>query len=193
MKQLSYDLDKSFEDFQKDFYSRFPDSKIFSVGRFNLIKVILDGLKVNYIEKDYFRTNFSKPKIIVVVFSFLKLLQLKFIERNEFYIDKSADVLVFGTPRKSEIRSGSVWFYFHKIIESIGRNRIVLCSSTTTNNGLTVDFKLENTKHFAFEANTSEENKLREGLLKLLKKLSHCVVKSDLQNIEIAFQIFFFN
>jgi hypothetical protein len=54
-------LANSFSSFKENFYSKFASADIFDCGDFNSLKIVLDGLKVNYnqyqIPESYFRFN----------------------------------------------------------------------------------------------------------------------------------------
>ncbi|MGL4599152.1 MAG: hypothetical protein ACRCYO_16650, partial [Bacteroidia bacterium] len=55
---------KTFTEFKSDFYSRFSDPTVFDCGDMNLLKVVLDGLKVRYAERGPVNTRMFGSKLV---------------------------------------------------------------------------------------------------------------------------------
>src|SRR5688572_24037924 len=57
-------MSKTFSEFKKGFYSKVPDLTIFDCEDYNLLKVVLDGLKVDYKKRGVLDQDIYKPSIL---------------------------------------------------------------------------------------------------------------------------------
>ncbi len=123
----------SFTAFKSGFYTRFPDLSVFDCGNINLVKVVLEGLKVNYAAKGKISHGMDKP----VTHHSLRLMlhrgrslfgdkkQLRAFEKRLREPGSRPYLLVDQYPSRAvEIEPGrKVSFYFHNVARSLGREK----------------------------------------------------------------------
>lgn len=123
-------ISNSYSDFKTSFYSRIGDGSAFNFGEINLLKVVLSGLKVNYITRGKFNHFFNKSPFFLLLF--LSRQALKGIFRNQHF--KARDYLIGVSSRVANISGTNVPLYFHRIFNTIGRDRFNLVVESFTEN-----------------------------------------------------------
>ncbi|MEW6470458.1 MAG: hypothetical protein AB1458_16210 [Bacteroidota bacterium] len=197
-------MNRTFTDFKRDFYSRFNDAAIFDSGDINLLKVILDGLKVDYASRGGFRCFVFYPLWTYQFVLFLKriLARLKgkssegllsalkkHAEREFLVIDSSARVV-----RDENGKAYSV--YFQRIIGALGREKTTYFVESPAIPGLDHDFARQDFEaYFTTRALDKQDKRLREDLLGAFTRLKSLGIftVNELVNIRMAIELFFNN
>lgn len=198
MKNLSLEGNSTFTEFKKLFHERFKDISIFETPNFNLVKVVLDGLKVNY-KKQFDPYSFiDKSNILIKIcfayrhwqFSSKKRLK-KFEDELKQFRDRK--LLIKGPKRvsiKSEVRK-SAFFLFSESIPEKERLFFDFFENTQDRetdidaHGLTNVILYTNSK--VHDWGLIEE--LKEKIFQL--KRSGQFSKMDIQNVILAIQKFY--
>ena len=190
----------SFTDFKKDFYSRVNDFALFDCGDINLLKVVLDGLKVNYVGRGQVRPYLFFPLYIYNLFTKIKTIQYRKDRHinsftssisayaNRKYLVSDAGRIINGAdnlPRS---------IYFDNIVKSLGRENVVIVADKLANEKLDHDFDLNRlTDMFIYDSLLPEEKKLRSELIGTYIKIKKAKIfsKKELANIQFAIHRFF--
>lgn len=106
-----------FETFKKDFYSRVDDFSVFDFGKYNALKIVLDGLKVNYVERYKSKALIFYPIWILRIIFFLKYRKhAKEVKYINNHTPQKTTLLVDYSGRYGTLENGhEVPFYFNKI------------------------------------------------------------------------------
>lgn len=169
MEDLSLKEGQSFSEFKEKFYKRFPDLTIFNCGDdLNLVKVVLDGLKVNYIQKG-FSNGFNS--FLIQLFLYL-VKQIKSKTKNQ--IPKKSKVLLYGSHRRVNDGSNKL-VYFQKFLDYYGEKAFYIS-------------QLEDISYFKVD---SEKRIFLKKLFSFLSHLKPYFSDFDHKNIEIATKKFF--
>lgn len=113
--------DQKFETFKGNFYRVFAHPEHLNCSDFNLLKVVLDGLKTNYVSKNWYADFIFKPLPIQRVLLFLKNIKSgagKPVRTN------NEPFLFFDNGRTASDEEGKpVSFYFHRLKGVLGGER----------------------------------------------------------------------
>lgn len=200
------EVDQSFAEFKENFYRKVKSFSLFDAGEINLLKVVLDGLKVDYQ---------SRGKINVFIF------------RSPFYINcfyamKRARALVSGkgnstlkdqlsklknSPKKkfltidpggrSMVEEGKVKsFYFENIHRALGLENVTVVVEGKKGKTPPHDLQVSDYNSdlvAAFGSLNGNEKKMVAQLKSTYAKIENekCFSAVELKNIQIAFQQFF--
>lgn len=186
MKKLSLDNKvTSFTEFTDEFYSRFPDLSVFDRGKTNYLKVVLDGLKVNYLSKGrfepYWITGKGKFKRALKQFRKQPVPELK---ENRLLIVDTGRTIMDGERRVSQ--------YFGRILQfqsQLERPPFVVQRSNEkleTSDVLYDDFRL-----WIGRKPDHHERTVLSELKSLLASLENTLHAEDLFNVSCAFHVFF--
>lgn len=190
----------TFTDFKNDFYSRVNDVHLFDCGDVNLIKVVLDGLKVDYVSKGKVRSLIFFPFFIFYFFIKIKKT-LKFKEENEDYLIQKINK---GIGKKHLISDmGRIVYnskkepkslYFDNIIKTYSRENVFIVMDKVLDDKLDFDICINDIVEIVQYKTLSKSDKFfRDNLLKtfLNIKKSKKFDKKELENIKYAFHKFF--
>ncbi|MGY6560487.1 MAG: hypothetical protein ACXITV_00110 [Luteibaculaceae bacterium] len=183
----------SYSEFKSEFYKRIDDFTLFDLDLdINLTKVVLSGLRVNYINRGKYRAFFFYPKVVLALFLFLKKLTTK-----KIFLDSSKKEFVFfeGDRFINKGQEKSVAKYSNKIINYIGREKsLIISNKTFSQNLFDYDYsfqEIKNSLSIQCKISTSSD---------ILQKLKSCYLRIadsgifnfvELANIKIAFHEFF--
>jgi hypothetical protein len=190
----------TFTDFKKDFYSRVKDLSIFDCEDFNLLKVVLDGLKVRYTDKGTIRTYMFYPGFVYSSYLFAQRLRKKsavFLKRKmHARLEETwgRPFLIIDNGRIQYDESGKpVSSYFHNIINLFG-GKCVVVNEKVRDERVAHDFDYSALFGlYALQPLNAEEHKLRLNLIKSYKGIMRSGVFDtyELKNIRIAMDVFF--
>jgi hypothetical protein len=188
----------SFREFKEEFYSRIPDPRIFDCGEINLLKVVLDGLKVNYVAKGWKNTE---------LFSGIKTSLKKAIRRIKYAgpskISKEKikskmrgqQYLVYETGRIIKDGSGKVHSqFFSNILDDLGKDSSLVILENSARTELPHDLThTDVVSAFANEIPSEEENKLKSQLISSYKHIEKTELfsETELLNIQTALTKFY--
>lgn len=187
MEDLSLKEGDSFAEFNERFYKRFPDLTVFDCGEINLVKVVLDGLKVNYSSRWQIKTIIHKSRPEISLYFFIKSMRSESKPEVSGYMDRTLILDTGRTVSDTDFRLA----YFENAIETLGENSVLIVSNQPNkaqrpipwflyNQVLSFRPKILRRRHFKFL------DELRE----CLKKIKPIISDLDYLNISIAFQNF---
>lgn len=121
---------KSFRKIKEEFYGRFNDLSIFDCGNLNLLKVILDGIKVDYVSRGHIRVITFYPD-----WAFRLMLKLRRLRKGSAVKIAAAKldrnhckdrpvIVIEPTGRVYEQDGKSFSFYCNKIVGHLGREAV---------------------------------------------------------------------
>ncbi|MCD6017993.1 MAG: sialyltransferase [Bacteroidetes bacterium] len=189
-------FDSTFTEFKQQFYSKAGDASAFNVLDINLLKVVLDGLKVQYTRRGKAAHYFDRSILVTSAFFLGKMirdlkkkpslrLKLKRIEQASFLVAFSDRTV------KEEDKELSV--YFQKIFDTFGRSKF--CYLTKSNNSIVnADLDLSDLVYDA-EAFSGSNLKLYSALKQWLNSdvMKRMWNEEELENIKIATHLFYFD
>lgn len=187
-------MSNSFTEFKTNFYSRIDDFTLFDCDEVNLLKVVLDGLKVNYSLRGKVRSSVFYPTFIYNIFLLLKRTfhrtgNQKIIE-TFISESKGKEILLHDIGRFTKgDKPKSV--YFNRITNELPEDKIleIFDSHYLTEKLLTK--KILN--HYQNLSLSKEEKQLRQQLINTYKKINKAALfnKQELRNIKFAIHKFF--
>ncbi len=185
----------NFTDFKNSFYSRVKDLSLFDSTCGNLLKVVLDGLKVDYVSKFKVQPELFYPLPAFLIIQKIRYLRYKPQSNFSFASFKQRETLIFDVSGRyvRDAQNQAFSFYFHKIIAEIGVKNIIHFVRTLKTNDIGYDVKMSQTDYLKHAAPTRNELQLRKELIRVYKriKLSGLFNAQELKNIQIAFSSFF--
>lgn len=191
-----------FKEFKKYFYSNFSDFKIFNGLKFNYLKVALDGLKVNYVDKGEFPTPIFKSNLTFNIFFNLHKLK-NFLNGNHKKFSahlkiahqfKNSKYMIIDPGRSVKNFDGElVPLYFHNIYESLKNNNSIFFVSENEIEGYKNFDDVYNNLTMMDSINHSLSYELRKELKKVYFNIkdNSSFNDLDLDNIKCAFQKFY--
>jgi len=194
-------MQSTFTEFKNSFYSRVPDLSLFDCGDINLLKVVLDGLKVNYIKKGKIRSFLFYNEFIFYLFCFIKRRRNNSVVRAAHYISKlkklnDREIIIneagrFITDNKGNTKS----VYFESSISKFGRDNVFIAVDNHHGRNFDNDLhikEVESALHFLPLSNI--EKQLRKNIIGFIEKLraSNKFSIDELRNIKFACHNFFF-
>lgn len=193
----------SFTNFKEQFYSKFESAEIFDCGDFNSLKIVLDGLKVNYnqyqIPESFFRFNwfvFASYRFLKRTMYWNKKYQTQFL-RVKQALNQDKKIYVGDSPRSLKGPAEADYsLYYTNIVNSLGAENCMLVTKehTRKNKMPSIDLLIEEIYAAAnCIAMDGEDKELFMVLKKNLNTLSSLGIFSDdeLRNIEKAYDNFF--
>lgn len=196
-------MNLSFNNFKKEFYSKFTDYKIFEGEEFNYFKIALEGLKVDYFQKGKFSISIFYPNFKYYIFYFLnrfkKIINGEISRFNSHLeiskINKSPEYLIIDPGRAVKNSEGDlIPIYFSKIYESLKKYHSVFYVSEKSihdydgfNDTYSDLITLGNSIKHSFSYDLREEIK---EVFASINNNSNFNSK-DLNNIKCAFQKFY--
>ncbi|MES2680983.1 MAG: hypothetical protein V4635_13910 [Bacteroidota bacterium] len=189
----------TFSEFKSSFYSRVTDFNVFNCQEFNLLKVVLDGLKVDYFGKMKYRPLVFKAGWYASGFNFIyrikhrALLEAAKAKFDAIEIAHQAENLIIDSGRVAQNKSlRTVSIYFENIREELGAGSCY----TLFQNRCSLNYGAVLPEIFIvnkYNNYSNEEKKVRSDLKKTFDKIRSGVnfTPTELKNIEIAFDKFF--
>ncbi len=123
-------MDKTFAEFKQDFYSRVKDFSLFDAGEFNLLKVVLDGLKVDYASKGKIRLFVFSSPVMINLYFFINRLRGKSPLRKDWKevlknVSKRKYITIDPGGRVVKTGEGNTSFYFGNILKTLGKENVI--------------------------------------------------------------------
>lgn len=196
LNDFTWDFHKTFSKFKQDFYTAIGNGKIFDTKNFNALKIVLDGLKVNYAKR--YPTKLYLDNIFGYYFIYF-LKSIKHFNRSIFNTTiplKDIEILLFTNDiRTVQIQNTIQSFLFTKIYETIDvAPQKILCLLPTVPDNFNQFQCLSyySLSYLRYNAFTPQSALMRNQMVSLLSKIRATNIFSplDIQNISIAFQNF---
>ncbi len=191
----------TFTNFKEDFYSRVSDLSLFDCADINLLKVVLDGLKVDYVNKGNVRPYLFYPIYLQNLILKIKKYRTKkndsvsgFLKKIEVHRNKTiliSDAARLLTDADGHLRS----LYFENVLNVIGKENVVSVSDRPLNAKIEYDFSVANIENKFSNAPFSKEEKIfRKEILETFCRIKKSGIfsRNELANIQFAFHRFFF-
>jgi hypothetical protein len=185
--------DQTYTEFKEEFYSKFEDLALLDCQDFNVLKIVLDGLKVDYLKRGKYKTYLFYPSFIHRLYLFLK--RIKSIKKSRFKeLKKYANrkYLIVDPARYKKSNDNSVVStYFHHFYQQLSDFTSV---SEHYNKHQLFDFSLQELhQELMFEPLSKDEIRLRKELKSCYTRITQLnkFSNDDLENIRIAFDQFF--
>lgn len=183
----------TFKEFKQQFYSTIGDGSCLNVMDINLLKVILDGLKIRYSSRGKVAHYFDKHFIVMYLYLFINIFSNCFKRRvlkKKIIESKKADVLIGFSNRYVKENSKTYSLYFQKIFNEFGRENF--CYVTEDISNVNADFDV-NDLTFGFNFLSLKNIKLYFKIRKLLKNIKYKWTPIEFLDIQIACFIFYIN
>lgn len=180
-----------FKDFKLKFYSRFKDLSVFDCQDFNLLKVVLDGLLVNYTQKGKIRNRF-------LLFNLQHYLIGKRIRKNKKISNSilSKEVLLLDSGRIDFDEDNQiVSSYFQNILDHIRITSFAYATEKVISEKINYDFNFFKFRNsYQYLLLTEEDKELINALKDKIKSLRSLNIfeNYEIKNIKISFQLFFY-
>ncbi|MEO5643104.1 MAG: hypothetical protein ABIQ40_12315 [Bacteroidia bacterium] len=199
-------MDKTFAEFKRDFYSRVKDFSLFDSGEFNLLKVVLDGLKVDYASKGKIRIFIFSSPLLINLYFFVNRMRTAFSAaklpvRKDWIeclqqVSKRKFLTIDPGGRTIKKQERNVSFYYGNILNSLGRENVISIVEGRKPNLPEHDLHISeyNSMLASLCGNLNREDKAQlRQLSKTYIKIEASGIFSDAEklNIQIAFQQFF--
>ncbi len=185
---------QTFTDFKKDFYSRVTDFTLFDCEDFNLLKVVLDGLKVNYTSKGKVKAHLFSASINWYLYRFVKRCLLNRKQKSDFQKFAKQHYLVSDIGRSVQTKENPVSFYFENIISTLGKKEVIHIIEGSIKKQIECDICFSEMRDsLFFQKLTQKQKQLRISLIQSFNKIKQQAIfnKSELENIQFAFHKFF--
>lgn len=183
-------MQQTFTDFKNDFYKRVPDLTLFDCGDINLLKVVLDGLKVNYVSKGTVRAYVFYPMFVFNLIRLYKKLRLG--RSKNVFKSKEKTYLIFDSNRLVSYENSLFSIYFTRVIETIKRENCFLIKPSSSN---VLDFDITDSEIECLYSGVLTEKQLilLLNLKSTLKNIisSNIFTSIEVSNIKFAFHKFF--
>jgi len=188
-------MKETFSSFKNDFYSRIKDFSIFDVNDINILKVVLDGLKVNYVSKGKVNSFMFYPYPIYKTYCFFKSLE-KQTFKSKLNVNTTNRVIIIDNNRRvKESDNSKKSLYFDNIVKLLDKSSLQIIQYPSTTKKVYNDEEsysfFENI--FLFEKLTNEEKKFRQSLIETFVRIkkSKLFTESELKNIKFSIHRFF--
>jgi len=184
-------MEQTFTDFNNNFYKRAPDLTLFDCDDINLLKVVLDGLKVKYTSKGKVNSYLFYSYWLYNLYCRIKLITKK----NSLNITKkNKKILISDIGRVIINKEGKpISLYFNNIINHFGReNCLIVLEKKSLNKEF--DYLYDDlVSYYAFTSLTEDEKLFRKNLIKTYNKIAHSEIfaNNELADIQFAFHKFF--
>lgn len=181
----------TFKEFKQRFYSKIGDASCFNVQNINLLKVVLDGLKVQYSLRGKVNHYFNRPAIIFFAYLFKKAI-LTYLTRKVFRTsinhNNDSKILIGFSSRCVEENSKNYSLDFQHFFNAFGRNKF--CYIIEEKNDINADCNL-NDIQFGFNFLAKNNIKLYFEIKRFVKKIKGQWEVKEYLDIQIACFLFF--
>ena len=198
-------MEKTFKEFKEDFYNNFDNAEIFDCGDFNTIKIVLDGLKVNYTQykrkPDFFFESWRLFRLLFLIKKFFiwnkKYKQQRTVLENKILRFQNKKYLIFSDNKLVNENNGKKSsLYFSRIIDDLLPVNSIFVGYSTESENLNTPFDVSNLEIVAaslYAEFNESELLLRNDLIKNYKylKILKIFSEAELRNIKIAYVNFF--
>lgn len=191
----------TFSEFKNKFYKRVPNLELFDVPNenLNLLKVVLDGLKVDYVKRGKVRPYMLWSNPLFCIYTRLKRFQSKSISVDFFQeIDKlTKSKIIIDNGRVVKDHSGNnKSVYFGRIESMFSQKELIIVNEKSLGTQLS-DNQLNFSLFVLMYQNdklTKQENSLRKKLKQTFKSIEKATIfdENELKNIKFAIHKFYF-
>lgn len=189
---MNFTIGTGFSAFKKSFYSKSGDFSLYDCGDINLLKVVLDGLKVNYVARWKIRLPFFYPNFLWRAWRMAQRLRHPAKLPS---ISTKAHVLIVDLSGRSETsRDGiPVSFYFDRLTGQLERGEYIHIIENAVSDTYPHDIDLRKHAGLRFKPLSPYERNLRSQLLESYARIKRSgrFNPDELKNIRIAIQSFF--
>lgn len=183
---------QTFTEFKADFYRRVPDLSIFDCQEFNLIKVVLDGLKVDYRKRGKIRTSFLYQEVLFKLYEKIRCLRRRSLPK--FVSPKGKRVFILSCGRVSyDSKNHAVLSLYENLIRRYSRDRCLIIVQKLQNPEVDTDYLYDDLVNYYLSLPCNEEeDELRRNLRESYYKIESVRIFSpeELENIRSAMQVF---
>ncbi len=184
---------QTFTDFKNNFYNKITDVNLFNCGDVNLIKVVLDGLKVDYAKKGKLNSYLFYPNIIYNCICFIKKFTSKKKEIKSTHQFKNCKILLSDVGRVINDGAGNTTsIYFDEIKQYLKKEATIsVCEKELE--GIT-DFNLSDLRQqFLNSKLSSSDILIRKNIINTYNKIkqANLFTPYELKNIKYALHHFF--
>ncbi|MBC7864697.1 MAG: hypothetical protein IAF38_17115 [Bacteroidia bacterium] len=193
-------------DLKTRFYSNVKDFTVFDVNEeLNILKVILDGLKVNYIKRWKIKVWINRPvffiqvRLMIKKIIFLMRMGKKARHANNFLKNAGPrPVWLFDSARYAfafNKEGKPISKIYNALIDHFGKSNLVFFMHMSSNKTYNYDLSLDNfLDGYRFSLLRKDEIKLRNELLACYKRIceKNIFPAEDIENILVAIDSFFF-
>jgi hypothetical protein len=191
---------QSFTDFKVDFYDKVKDFSIFDCAEFNALKIVVDGIRVDYISRGPVKSPIFGSLLKYALEQRLKRIKATFkggkkYQQKEFDAFKNRKYVISDDGRVALDAVGVPHsYYFTALMQSLNKNDCLHVIDKKRNDKATCDLNYElliNT--FLLQPLNAGEKQLIMDIRKTYHQISKSGIFSakDLENIGFAFQNFF--
>lgn len=188
----------SFSEFNNQFYTRVTDFTLFDCEEVNLLKVVLDGLRVNYEGPHRIGKDFRLNPSVYALKNYARRLKNKLVYRPAALLNphalKEKTYLVGFSQRNVQTELGEIKStYFEYIFNELGKEKCVFIGEEK-HSALEADFYLYDIiNEYCTHRITAEEKKFKKSLNATFLKITQSGIFSDkeIQGIQSAFEVFF--
>jgi len=190
---MNFTLGTTFSAFKKDFYGKTKDLSLYNCGDINILKVVLDGLKVNYISRGRIRLPFFLPDVLWNLTQAIK--RKKNTGITALKENKDTRILVADLSGRSETdKEGKPQsYYFDTLLSEFQPGEYLHVAEYFKKKGYPHDLDFRELSYLQYIPADDHERKLRKDLLHTFSNIknSKAFSKAELTNIQIAIQSFY--
>lgn len=188
---------QTFTSFKAGFYSRFKDAHLFDCADFNLTKVVLDGLKIQYSSRGKISRYFYSPLPVYQLILFLKRLRKgnggKYpltsfgrLKKRPYVIVDNCSINPFVPNENGE----NVSRFFERVIQVLGREKTSALQIIRDDENPYFDLYLRKAEDgILFSPLNEEEKLLRKALVAKMKEFKKSTLFSETELIDIGFAV----
>jgi UDP-N-acetylglucosamine:LPS N-acetylglucosamine transferase len=191
---------QSFTDFKAYFYGKITDFSLFDCADFNVLKIVLDGLRVDYISRGPVKSPIFGSIIKYEFENMLRRINAK-LKRTQKYSStqiaafKNKAYLISDDGRVALDSTGMPHsYYFTNLMQSLNENDFLHIIDKKRNEKATCDLNYEHliNTFLLLPLNKKEKTLIKDIRITYNKiKISGLFNEKELQNIAFAFQNFF--
>lgn len=191
---------QSFTDFKVDFYAKVKDFSIFDCAEFNALKIVLDGIRVDYVSRGPVKSPIFGNLLKYELEQRLKSIKLKIkgekkYQTQEIAAFKNKKYVISDDGRVALDAAGKPHsYYFSTLMQSLNKSDCLHVIDKKRNEKASCDLNYERLINTFLLAPLNDDEK---ELIKNIRHTYHQISKSgifnakDLENIAFAFQNFF--
>lgn len=186
----------TFTDFKNDFYSRIKDLSLFDCGDINLLKVVLDGLRVKYKSDQPIKSDFLLPGFAYEAKYILKSIKYNIKRNHRTYIRKEdkGKILIGFSERAYSIDGKNKSVYFERLFNLMGRDNVVFVGESKKEElGDEADYRLQVLiNNYSVMPANKEDRSLRHELKNTFDRIARSGIfsPSEQSGIASAFEVF---